>query len=280
MISQLINYRMRIKYIIPTKIHPNMINVGMYQHLCEEFQTRHNAEVVETSPDIVHIFGVWNHNYSHLSKNYRSIGIPVVFTSVDGMIRLKSHEGDPTKKLSTLLSLRKTAKSGTILHACGQMEKSAITGIAKSADVRIIPNSEFTAAIDTMAMADRFLDMYSSACTINDKKIREQISSAVEKTNTTDKCIVDICSRILYIKQRFIMQNIPQTFLDETASVMIESNYDENEMAQILANLRLTKFASSVMALLSSRANLTEGFMPIESTDGKSVRKMERVIIQ
>ena len=71
---------MRVKYIIPFNQHLDCINLKMYELICHELKTRDNVDVVDSNPDIVHVFGMWNaHNASCVEK-YRSIGVPVVFT--------------------------------------------------------------------------------------------------------------------------------------------------------------------------------------------------------
>ena len=75
------------------------------------------------------------------------------------------------------------------------------------------------------------------------------------------------------------MLNIPQSVLDETSQAMIDSDYDEKSMRRALGEMHLSKFASYTMALLESNSSLTEGFMPIDSLDGKVVSDMQKLII-
>lgn len=76
------------------------------------------------------------------------------------------------------------------------------------------------------------------------------------------------------------MQNIPYAYLTETVETMTQTNYDEDLMRTTLEKMKLSKFAAYTMSLLRNKANLTEGFMPLASLEGKEVERMENVTIQ
>ena len=238
---------MRIKYVIPFKPSPSYINIEMWQMLVHELTVCDQVDIVDMSPDIVHIFGIWNMHNVRLVEQYRSKDIPVVFTS--------------------------------IVHACGQLEQTFLSGFAKSSGIHVITNAAFTSTVSVDDMVALFRSLYGSAIQSNDTAVRNRISRQIAKYNIQDKSIHDICSRIMYIRQRFKMLNIPQSVLDETSQVMIGSDYDEKSMRHTLDEMHLSKFASYTMALLEFNSSLTEGFMPIDSIDGKVVSCMQKLII-
>ena len=49
---------MRIRIIIPSRLHPDYINAEMCDLLRRELPACGEAEIVDLSPDIVHIFGI------------------------------------------------------------------------------------------------------------------------------------------------------------------------------------------------------------------------------
>lgn len=238
------------------------------------------AEIVDLSPDIVHFFGIWNSAYAKRVVTYRHMGIPVVFTSLDGILSLKKSSGANSHNISHTAAVHRVAKSGAIIHVCGKFEKTTIAGVAKTADIRIISNATHTATTDNNIMTAQTLALYKLVCENNEHLIREKIRKKMDKVNTEDTAIYEICSRILYIRQRFIMCNIPQIYLDETSRIMTESDYNEKEMRNVIGQLHLTKFAANTMALLADSSTLTEGFMPLASDNGKVVDKMKKYIIQ
>ena len=92
---------MRVKYIIPSNQHLDCINLKMYELLCHELQTHDKVDIVDSNPDIVHIFGMWDAHHSGCVDRYRSIGVPVVFTCIEGISPLDNAEGYTTKNMST-----------------------------------------------------------------------------------------------------------------------------------------------------------------------------------
>ena len=220
---------MRIKYVIPSKPSPSYINIEMWQMLVHELTVCDQVDIVDMSPDIVHIFGIWNMHNVRLVEQYRSKDIPVVFTSINGVLSIVNRDGRQVNSPNIIYAVRRIVRS--------------------------------------------------SAIRSNDIAVRNRISRQIAKYNIQDKSIHDICTRLMYIRQRFKMLNIPQSVLDETSQVMIGSDYDEKSMRRALDEMHLSKFASYTMALLESNSSLTEGFMPIDSLDGKVVSDMQKLII-
>lgn len=271
---------MRVKYIIPSNQHLDCINLKMYELLCHELQTHDKVDIVDSNPDIVHIFGMWDAHHSGCVDRYRSIGVPVVFTCIEGISPLVNAEGYTTKNMSTCLALKSISKSKTIVHVCGAAEDALVKQIAKNTDTIQILNPYVTSLVTTQLMSEAFCNLYVSAIQDNEARLKHDIDRYIERMGVDDKCINDICARILYIRKRYKMQNIPYPYLTETADVMTRSNYDENLMRSTLEKMKLSKFAAFTMSLLRNKANLTEGFMPLASLDGKEVERMENVTIQ
>ena len=257
---------MRIKYVIPSKPSPSYINIEMWQMLVHELTVCDQVDIVDMSPDIVHIFGIWNMHNVRLVEQYRSKDIPVVFTSINGVLSIVNRDGRQVNSPNIIYAVRRIVRSGAVVHACGQLEQTFLSGFAKS-----------SGSVDDMVAL--FRSLYGSAIQSNDTAVRNRISRQIAKYNIQDKSIHDICTRLMYIRQRFKMLNIPQSVLDETSQAMIDSDYDEKSMRRALDEMHLSKFASYTMALLESNSSLTEGFMPIDSLDGKVVSDMQKLII-
>ena len=273
---------MRIKYITPPKVRPGYIHAELCQMLRKELPTCEDVEIVNLSPDIVHVFGIWNSTNAKLVERYRRIGIPVIFTSVNGMLSLVGKESHDSCSIATKTALRRICKSGAVIHTCGKMENSIIKSIARTADTQIIGNALLSATTDAKTMEECLISLYKSTCEANDTNIKQKIAANIDKVTATDGdiTITAICARIMYIRQRFIMHNIPQAYLDETSQQMTKSDYDEDKIKVVLKDLNMSQFASYVMTLLNDCSTLTEGFMPIKSTSGKTVENMKKYIIQ
>lgn len=266
---------MRIKYVIPSKPSPSCINMEMWQMLVHGLTVCDQIDIVDMSPDIVHIFGIWNIHNVRLVEQYRSKDIPVVFTSINGMLGIVNRNGRQVYTPNVLYAIRRIVRLGAVVHACGQTEQNFLTGIVKSSAIHVITNAAFTSTISVDDMVASFRSLYVDTIQSNDTSVRNRISRQLSKYNIQDKSIHDVCTRLMYIRQRFKMLNIPQSLLDETSQVLTESDYDEKSMRNTLDEMHLSKFASYTMALLESNSSLTEGFMPIDSIDGKVVSEMK-----
>lgn len=270
---------MRIKYVIPSKPSPSYINIEMWQMLVHELTVCDQVDIVDMSPDIVHIFGIWNMHNVRLVEQYRSKDIPVVFTSINGVLSIVNRDGRQVNSPNIIYAVRRIVRSGAVVHACGQLEQTFLSGFAKSSGIHVITNAAFTSTVSVDDMVASFRSLYIDTIQSNDTAVRNRISRQIAKYNIQDKSIHDICTRLMYIRQRFKMLNIPQSVLDETSQAMIDSDYDEKSMRRALDEMHLSKFASYTMSLLESNSSLTEGFMPIDSLDGKVVSDMQKLII-
>ena len=271
---------MRIQLIIPQETHRDFINRELCQSLHQNLSNLDGVELVDTSPEIVHIFGVWNNASAQKTESYRKKKIPVIFTPIKGLANLKLSDGATTNNISIRQAIKNIAKRGAVIHVCGKQENACIKGIARNAETAIIANSSFTATTDNQKMVSQFAKIYSSSYQANDNKIREGIRQQIKKIKGIKADTVSFCEHIMYIRQRYIMGNIPKSYIEETSKLIRTSDYDEKEIEKVLDGLKVASFAAYIMTLLEDTANLTEGFMPIEQKRGKIVKKMESIITQ
>lgn len=269
----------RIKYIIPEKNSTPCVNGSLFETLRQRLQTFGEVQIVDSYPELVHILGLWTKHYANVIKRYRRIGVPVVFTSIEGLSLLLDKNGNKTKSISRRSIVRRICKKCSLIHVCGPAEESFIRSISKNAIISLIPNANVTALIEEEAMLHNFISLYANSYLDNDEHLKENIKSKVLKV-TQDETIAEICMKLMYIKNKFISGCIRQTVLDRTASVMKAKNYDENEMAKSLKSLGLFEFSQACMSLLESNAGLTEGFMPIPSKKDDLVKRMQKMIVQ
>lgn len=279
---------MKIKIVIPSKVYPTDINIGMALRLKKCVSGFDDCTLVESSEDVVHIFGKWDIWTSRQIVRYSSRGIPVVYSGIDGNASLYNHNGKFTYNPVTRYSLQKVAKSGAVIQVGGNIEFEALRHIAHDAISRIIYNPDTTSLTDNTQMVSQFVQLYNEAIRTTDIKIRTNIGHTVKKHIEKELCcdeteyskIVDLCSRILYMRHLYVKGAIPQQFLNDTAAIMTQYNYNERLFAKVINRLHATSFASHAMGCLNEAASLTEGFMPIKPSYGKTADKMLMTIVQ
>lgn len=269
----------RIKYITLGNPSQNHINRDLSDILRQRLSDSDSMQIVDTSPELVHIIGTWTRGSASVIKKIKAKKLPVVFTSIEGLAPLVNMNGDRTRHTAKVAVIRKICSECDIIHVCGPIEDSVLKSVAKKARTTIIANSTFTSLTDETAMTDLFANTYVNTYTANISLINDSIKAKV-KAATDNETIADICTRLLYLKSRYIMGCIKQEFLDETSRLLVASDYDENEMARVLTTLGISKFSAYSMTLLEQKSQLTEGFMPIASADGRIADRMQNMTVQ
>lgn len=267
---------MRVHLLVAQKVGTDHMNYGMYERLCHGFNNRGTVVIGDTNPDIVHIFGLWNKRHLHLVSSFVKHGIPVVFTSLDGLIPLVECHHAPMQTYY----VKKITSKATTIHVCGKVEESIIKQINKGTCLKNIKNPACTSCISDEEMISSMERVYKEAIAKHDKRIRESIHLQVETIHDCDETIKDICSQLLYVKYLLRRGGIPKEFIDKLATTLVENDYDEDEMANVLHRLGIDTFSSRTLKVMADLSGLTEGFMPIPSTDDKYTRKMEQYIVQ
>lgn len=269
----------RIKYITLVKPSRNHINRDLSDILQQRLSDSDSMQVVDTSPELVHIVGTWTRGSVNAIKKIKAKKLPVIFTSIEGLSPLVDMNGDRTRSIAKMAVIRNICSKCDIIHVCGPIEDSVLKSVAKKARTTIIANSTFTSLTNETAMTDLFANTYESIYAANTSQINDGIKAKV-KAATDNKTIADICTHLLYLRSRYIMGCIKQEFLDETSRLLVASDYDENEMARVLTTLGITKFSAYSMTLLEQKSQLTEGFMPIASAEGRIADRMLNMTVQ
>lgn len=256
---------MRIKFISLVKGSALTLNKELLSTIAEGITHFGDIEVVDNAPDLVHICGKWSSMVASSIKHYTNKGIPVVFTSANG--------------LTDLLTPQSSTLAPTVFHCCGPAEARLLNAILPKANVVVIANEEFTSTINVETMLTQFNNLYTKTYNDHDASVKSKIIERVNKSGVDDDAILNICTQLYYLHYTFKRETIRQSLLNILSNDLINSNYDEDIMRQTLNELKLTSFAASVMALLEEKSHLTEGFMPIAASADKTMKQMMKHII-
>lgn len=270
----------RLQLITLCRHSESFVNSTLKDVIADNIKQSDDIEVVDASPDVAHIFGLWTTKSAKVAHSLQSRGIAVVFTSINGMARLLNNYGEPTSDITLKNVVRRLAKHA-IIHCSGNSEENVIGSIARKSSTTLIANALITSTTNTELMCQDFHDLYAEIYKRQEQEASKDIESEIsQKVKTEDKAIRDICSRLLYLKYLYRKKSIRQEVLDDVSTLMTRSNYDEALMRNILDDLHLSSFASSCMCLLEKCSSLTEGFMPIKATEDKTALRMQEMIIQ
>ena len=254
---------MRIKFISLVKSSATPLNKDLLSTISENISAFGDVEVVDTAPDLVHICGKWSSASATTIKHYTNKGVPVVFTSANGL----------TEQLTTLSCML----APNVFHCCGPAEARLIKKISPKASIVVIANEKFTSTTDTTTMLRLFNELYVKTYNEHEACVKEAIQQKLK--GVSDEAIKDIIALLLYLQYAYKRETIRQTLLDSLSDTLINSDYDEGAMHKTLSDMRLLSFAASSMALLEEKSHLTEGFMPIASSADKQMKHMTKYII-
>ena len=258
---------MRIQYIITNRRHKDEIN-GINTHLMtllQEYICKHdNVEIVDKAPDIAHVCGNWNTQTIRQIKKITKNEIPVIFTSCNGLNDFSAN----MQRYQSLI-MRNIIHNVSAIHVCGLLEKEKILYVCPDSCVYVVTNPIISSTTDVNSMTLLMLKTYKSIISNYDASKKEAIKSIIHTQYTKDDEISEICSRFLYIKYLLHKGNIPLDILAETSSMMVIKQYNEEEMDRLVKKLGIYNFVSSLLHAMNIKTGLTEGFMPMESSDDK-----------
>lgn len=258
---------MRIQYIITGKRHKDGMNSTNihFMTLLQEYICKYDyVDIVDHAPDIAHVCGNWNIQTIKQIKKIIQHEIPVIFTSCNG---LNDFSGNIQSYQS--LIMRDLIHNVSAIHVCGIIEKEKIQHVCPDSCIYVVSNPVISNTTDVNNMTSLMLKTYNGIINNYDKRKKETIKSIIHTQYTKDDEIFEICSRFLYIKYLLHKGNIPIDILEETSSMMITKQYDEDEMEKLIKKLGIYNFVSSLLYAMNIKAELTEGFMPIESSNNK-----------
>ena len=266
---------MRVHLITAQKVKPEYINYGMYETLCRGLSDHGKATIVDTNPDIVHIFGLWNRHYANVAAKYAKRGIPVVFTSLDGLPQLMRMYRKP---MSTC-RIRRITRVAAVTQVCGATEEGIVRRIDSKAQCEIIRNPSYTTLTSAEELLTSIEHLYVKVVDEHDKKIRSGISNRVAALHGCDDAMKEICSQMLYLKYLLHRGSIPKGFITNLASTLTATDYDEDKMAATMKRLGTYKMSARAMQVMGDLGILTEGFMPMPPiADGRTTTMKQCIV--
>lgn len=266
---------MRIQYIVSCRYDTNDVNVRFMTLLEEHICKYDNIEMVDKAPDLVHICGDWDiHTIRQIKKVIHS-ETPVIFTSHSGLSFFSSKTRQHQK-----IMIRKIAQQVSAVHVFGPLEKEKTKSTYPQTKIYVVSNPYVSATTDINKMISQMTEMYNSVIRNHDTWKKERIKSKIQVLYSREDSISAICSMFLYIRYLLRKGYIPIGTLEDTAHMMKTLQYDEDEMEKVIKKLEIYDFVSSLLYVMQEKANLTEGFMPIESSNNRLSETILNRIIQ
>ena len=87
-----------------------------------------------------------------------------------------------------------------------------------------------------------------------------------------------ILFQLFYIRHQLHQGAIPHDSIADLCQTMMTTDYNEDEMNDILQQLKMDKWMSRLEQILSETDGLTEGFMPSPPLNDGTTKKIKKFI--
>lgn len=216
-----------------------------------------------SNPDIVHVFGDYDNNTMCALKRCEEIKIPTLLTPCSGLSAYADSGRDLQGGKSSHIK-RNVATLASAVHVAGNNERDAVLSIVPNAKMEVIYNAAITSLTNSGKMTSKFLHLYQDIVDRHEERIQGHIAQDITKASIQQAEVSKVCSRLLYTKYLYERGLLDNNALHNIATMLTITQYDEDELAQVIKRLDMHKFTAALLALLAERGLLTEGFMPIE----------------
>lgn len=249
---------MRVKLITINNNIPYCHNIAMVTQIEDAVCKNTEIEIVDTSPDIVHMFGQWSLRSEQKIKEWVKLKIPVIFTSIDGMSSLIHSQTSIVKKIVT---------ASTSICVSGPKEQNILLSRFGATNIQIIANPLVTSTITEKEFANKIYETYQKQIEEFDKDIRRGIQKQMVKLKEKNDTISKICSTLLYAQYQVHRKDLRKSVIDELVQTLMTEHYDEDKVCKDLKALDIYRFSQRMMSVAQQYATLTEGFMPVPALD-------------
>lgn len=276
---------MRVQVIISGKNDTSVVNEsdkslsGLFaQVLTSQYQSIVDIVLTDEKPDVVHLIGVPNTKLYDKAKELCRLEIPYVYSPLGASLpwNTKSKEMDNQSYSSNALSY--VMSNASAIHTCSQLEHDSIKKQKEDAVLCIIYNPIITSDISEEDFANRMYKLYHSTIADFDANIRKIIKERISYLNESCEQTCIIIQKIMYAEYLFKRGNIPQNVLNDLAKTMMEADYDEDRMAELLNSQGLDAFAGRLEQIMLDQSILSEGFMPVSVVNDKTTDNIKEII--
>lgn len=264
---------MKIGYIITQTSSARRINEAMAQMLRDAIPQQAGCLLAPKTPDVVHVFGAYDARTARLVGNYAKRGTPVVFTAIGGLPSIATLSAARRSKA------KKIARQATAVHVCGSMEQTLINELAPDTVTCVVANPSLSHIITESDATKAVTQLYERTVKRHNERVEKEIKERLTAANVVDASVAHVCRNIILVYRHLKRGYIDLRTLKNLVTLMTETAYDEEILADTLRRTHLLSFARSLMAALEQEAGLTEGFMPIQPKNGKLARRIARAIV-
>lgn len=261
---------MRIQLYASDKTRNDEISGQLISVLERLYQGHSDVLLTDENPDIVHVFGAWEHETAKFASFLYRKTIPYVYSPLGGLLPWKVKRSSMEDHQLVLFAAQKRMTvQASMVHVCGKLEKQSLEESKWNKAIIFIKNPVITNDITEEQMAEEMLKTYGEIIASYHFKVHEEIQNKVNNLEEEDENIRLIYGKILAIQHQYNRGNVMQESLDELSHIMTAAEYDEDAMEALLQKHRLDLFAARLEQVLLDNSTLTEGFTTLPPRQDK-----------
>ena len=240
---------MRIQLYASDKTRNDEISGQLISALERLYQGHSDVLLTDENPDIVHVFGAWEHETAKFASFLYRKTIPYVYSPLGGLLPWKVKRSSmEDHQLVLFTAQKKMTVQASMVHVCGKLEKQSLEESKWNKAIIFIKNPVITNDITEEQMAEEMLKTYGEIIASYHFKVHEEIQNKVNDLEEEDEM---------------------QESLDELSHIMTAAEYDEDAMEALLQKHRLDLFAARLEQVLLDNSTLTEGFTTLPPRQDK-----------
>ena len=270
---------MRIQIYASDKTRNDETSGPLISSLEHAYRDQSGVILTDENPDIVHIFGAWEHDTAKYAALLHKKTIPYVYSPLGGLMPWKLKRTSLEESQLVLYdSQKRMTMQASMIHVCGQLERQSVENTTWNKNIILLKNPVVTNDISVETMTEEMLKTYGEIIASYHFKVHEEIQNKVSNLEEEDENIRLIFGKILAAQHQFHRGYIMQETLADLSHVMTAADYDEDAMENLLRKHRLDGFAARLEQVLLDNSTLTEGFTTLPPIQDKGTEQIKESI--
>ena len=280
---------MRIRFFIAPSLPKDHVGRLMAESLAATYADDNGVQIVcssrsslsdghpESTPHIIHVFGSWDNAAANFLFKARRRGIPCVYSPVGGLISWNQNQESLQRRLSFYSRQRRMISQAETVVTFSQIERRSVEKMNKKSNIETLTNPIITNTVTLSTLSGQMLNIYQKAQKSFDEKIRQRINLKINAWKESDGIHMTLF-QLYYIRHQLHQGAIPHDSIADLCQTMMTTDYNEDEMNDILQQLKMDKWMSRLEQILSETDGLTEGFMPSPPLNDGTTKKIKKFI--
>lgn len=235
-------------------------------------------DIYRVMPDVVHIHGCWHKDAAMALIIAHQRGFCTAITPHGMLEQWVIKDKFWSDKLWKIMLWQHAAvRQADAIHVSGRIESNCMKRLKWNSHVTIIANPMLTSAMSFDETASSMITFYENALnrrhtfyemTVGESMaLTDSLYEKIQEGGPIDKNEGDIRDMILRLRSEYRHGKVSLFSLERLATVLRNTDYDEDRFCQMMAEERIRGFAARIFETVSELTNLEEGYLPMPTVN-------------